>query len=54
MTSDRAYRSSIGHAAARAELRRCAGSQFDAGVVDALLAVLDRDSDRASLARDAA
>ena len=54
MTSDRAYRSSIGHAAARAELRRCAGSQFDAGAVDALLAVLDRDSDRASVLRDVA
>ncbi|MDQ6804553.1 MAG: diguanylate cyclase [Actinomycetota bacterium] len=54
MTSDRAYRSSIGHPAARAELRRCAGSQFDAGVADALLAVLDHDSDRASVERDAA
>jgi putative nucleotidyltransferase with HDIG domain len=54
MTSDRAYRSSIGHAAARAELRRCAGGQFDAGAVDALLAVLDRDSDRASVLRDVA
>ncbi len=29
MTSDRSYRDSIGHARARAELRRCAGSQFD-------------------------
>jgi diguanylate cyclase (GGDEF)-like protein/putative nucleotidyltransferase with HDIG domain len=48
MTSDRAYRPAIGQAAARAELRRCAGSQFDPDVVDALLAVLDRESDRAS------
>ncbi|HEY5316555.1 MAG TPA: diguanylate cyclase [Solirubrobacteraceae bacterium] len=48
MTSDRAYRPAIGHGAARSELRRCAGSQFDPDVVDALLAVLDRDSDRAS------
>jgi diguanylate cyclase (GGDEF)-like protein/putative nucleotidyltransferase with HDIG domain len=47
MTSDRAYRPAIGQAAARAELKRCAGSQFDPDVVDALLAVLDRDSDRA-------
>jgi diguanylate cyclase (GGDEF)-like protein/putative nucleotidyltransferase with HDIG domain len=47
MTSDRAYRPAIGHEAARAELRRCAGTQFDPEVVDALLAVLDRDSDRA-------
>jgi len=48
MTSDRAYRSSIGHAAARAELARCAGSQFDARVVNALLQALDRNSDHAS------
>jgi putative nucleotidyltransferase with HDIG domain len=47
MTSDRAYRPAIGHAAARAELRRHAGSQFDPDVVDALLAVLERESDRA-------
>ena len=47
MTSDRSYRHSIGHDAARAELKRCAGSQFDSVVVDALLAVLDRDADRA-------
>jgi diguanylate cyclase (GGDEF)-like protein/putative nucleotidyltransferase with HDIG domain len=49
MTSNRAYRSSIGQAAARAELRRCAGSQFDPEVVDALLAVLDRGVDRAAI-----
>jgi diguanylate cyclase (GGDEF)-like protein/putative nucleotidyltransferase with HDIG domain len=54
MTSDRAYRPSIGHAAARSELRSCAGSQFDADVVDAHLAVLDRNSARASAARTAA
>jgi diguanylate cyclase (GGDEF)-like protein/putative nucleotidyltransferase with HDIG domain len=47
MTSDRSYRPSIGHAAARAELRRCAGTQFDPRVVDALLAVLDRESEQA-------
>ena len=50
MTSDRAYRSSIGHASARAELKRCAGTQFDPRVVDALLAVLDRDAERATRA----
>jgi diguanylate cyclase (GGDEF)-like protein/putative nucleotidyltransferase with HDIG domain len=49
MTSNRAYRPSIGQAAARAELRRCAGSQFDPEVVDALLAVLDRDAERVAL-----
>jgi diguanylate cyclase (GGDEF)-like protein/putative nucleotidyltransferase with HDIG domain len=47
MTSDRAYRASIGHEAARYELKRNAGSQFDPEVVDALLAVLERESDRA-------
>jgi diguanylate cyclase (GGDEF)-like protein len=47
MTSDRAYRDSIGHAAARAELRRCAGSQFDAAVVEAFLGCLERESERA-------
>ena len=48
MTSDRAYRPSIGPAAARAELERCAGSQFDADVVEAHLAILDRNSARAA------
>ena len=48
MTSDRAYRASIGREAARAELERCAGSQFDPRVVNAFLARLERDSARAS------
>jgi diguanylate cyclase (GGDEF)-like protein/putative nucleotidyltransferase with HDIG domain len=47
MTSDRAYRPSIGHAGARAELERCAGSQFDRLVVGAMLRVLDREAERA-------
>jgi diguanylate cyclase (GGDEF)-like protein len=47
MTSDRSYRESIGHTAARTELVRCAGSQFDHRVVAALIAVLERDSERA-------
>ncbi len=47
MTSDRSYRDSIGHAGARAELRRCAGSQFDQRVVKAFIASLQRESDRA-------
>ena len=42
MTSDRAYRRSIGTDAARRELVRCAGGQFDHEVVRALLRVLDR------------
>jgi diguanylate cyclase (GGDEF)-like protein/putative nucleotidyltransferase with HDIG domain len=40
MTADRPYRRSIGEPAARAELRRHAGTQFDARVVDAFLAWL--------------
>jgi diguanylate cyclase (GGDEF)-like protein/putative nucleotidyltransferase with HDIG domain len=47
MTSDRSYRDAIGAADARAELRRCAGTQFDPDVVDAFLAVLARESERA-------
>jgi diguanylate cyclase (GGDEF)-like protein/putative nucleotidyltransferase with HDIG domain len=54
MTSNRAYRSSIGHAATRIELERCAGNQFDAEVVVAHLAVLDRNSAGASIALAAA
>jgi diguanylate cyclase (GGDEF)-like protein/putative nucleotidyltransferase with HDIG domain len=44
MTSDRSYRFAIDQAAARAELERCARSQFDPAVVDALLAALDRSA----------
>ena len=41
MTTDRSYRTRMSDAQAAAELRRCAGAQFDANVVDALLAILD-------------
>ncbi len=47
MTSDRAYRSSLDHVAARQELERCAGTQFDARVVQALSALLDRETESA-------
>lgn len=47
MTSDRSYRDAIGHTRARAELMRHSGTQFDAGVVAAFLAVLDREAERA-------
>jgi diguanylate cyclase (GGDEF)-like protein/putative nucleotidyltransferase with HDIG domain len=47
MTSDRSYRDAIGHVRARNELRRHAGTQFDAGVVAAFLSVLDREAARA-------
>jgi diguanylate cyclase (GGDEF)-like protein len=41
LVSDRPYRRALPEDAARAELRRNAGTQFDPGVVDALLACLD-------------
>lgn len=47
MTSDRSYRDSIGHEVARAELARCAGTQFDARVVTAFIGILKRESSRA-------
>ncbi len=50
MTSDRSYRDSIGHSGARAELQRCAGSQFDRRVVEAFLTALQRESERADMA----
>lgn len=40
MTTDRSYRSALSREAAGAELRKCAGTQFDPDVVDALVAVL--------------
>ena len=44
MTTDRVYRPAIGARAARAELELGAGTQFDARVVRAFLAALDRPS----------
>jgi diguanylate cyclase (GGDEF)-like protein len=41
MTSDRVYRPGIGTKAARVELLRCAGTQFDSRVTAAFMAVLD-------------
>jgi putative nucleotidyltransferase with HDIG domain len=41
MTTTRSYRRAMAPEAAAAELVRCAGTQFDPTVVDALLAVLD-------------
>jgi putative nucleotidyltransferase with HDIG domain len=56
MTSTRAYRKALSHATAAAELKRCAGTQFDADIVDAFLTELDRrrDSGAAERARRAA
>ena len=39
LTHDRAYRRGVSTAAARTELERCAGAQFDPEVVHALLAI---------------
>jgi HD-GYP domain-containing protein (c-di-GMP phosphodiesterase class II) len=41
MTADRVYRPGIGNKAARVELLRCAGTQFDPRVIAAFMAVLD-------------
>ena len=41
MTTDRCYRTALPHEAALAELRRCAGTQFDPRVVDAVIAVVE-------------
>lgn len=40
MVSERAYRKAMSHAAAIAELRRCARRQFDPTVIEALVATL--------------
>ena len=50
MTSDRAYRSSLDPQDAQSELQRCAGSQFDPRVVDALISLLERETERALVA----
>jgi HD-GYP domain-containing protein (c-di-GMP phosphodiesterase class II) len=44
MTSDRAYAKAMTRANALAELRRNAGTQFDAVAVEALVRVLDEQS----------
>ena len=43
MTSERIYRPAMGAKAARAELRRGAGTQFDRAIVDAFISTLDRE-----------
>jgi diguanylate cyclase (GGDEF)-like protein/putative nucleotidyltransferase with HDIG domain len=50
MTSDRSYRPSLSSAAARIELERCAGAQFDPRVVRALLTLLEREPIQAEAA----
>ena len=43
MTRDRAYRAAMPRDEAVVELRRGAGTQFDPSVVDALVAVVERN-----------
>jgi diguanylate cyclase (GGDEF)-like protein len=49
MTSDRPYRKAMSHDEACVELRGNAGKQFDPEVIDALLAVLDRQHEAAAV-----
>jgi two-component system cell cycle response regulator len=49
MTSDRVYRAAMSSDEAREELSRCAGTQFDARVVEACLRVLDSYADPGAL-----
>jgi diguanylate cyclase (GGDEF)-like protein/putative nucleotidyltransferase with HDIG domain len=46
MTSDRAYRDSLGPEAARMELERCSETQFDPRVINALTAAIERESEQ--------
>jgi HD-GYP domain-containing protein (c-di-GMP phosphodiesterase class II) len=43
MTTDRSYRAARAVAAAIAELRRCSRTQFDPDVVEAVIAVVERE-----------
>jgi diguanylate cyclase (GGDEF)-like protein len=53
MTANRPYRTAMPAAAARAELKRCSGAQFDPVVVDAFLGTLvDEESVAAPLSRE--
>lgn len=49
MTSERPYRQPMSDAEARAELQRCAGSQYDPQVVEAFLQVLDEQEQQQAL-----
>ena len=45
MTTDRSYRKARPPAEAIVEMRRCAGTQFDAAVVEALAQVVEEDEE---------
>ena len=53
MTTDRSYRRRLSHTQAVAELERCAGTQFDPGVVAAFVSALARPQALVSAARTA-
>ena len=52
MTNDRVYRRAIGRWRAREELRRNAGTQFDAAVVEAFLRAVKGDEPAVGVAKD--
>jgi response regulator RpfG family c-di-GMP phosphodiesterase len=43
MTSDQPYRRALSTSAARAEIERCRGRQFDPAIVDAFLSISDAE-----------
>ena len=43
MTNDRVYRTAMPESEARAELKRYAGTQFDAGLVETFVKLLERE-----------
>jgi len=49
IVSDRAYRKAVSHEAAKEELKKEIGTQFDGGIVDAFLAVIDEARYKADL-----
>jgi diguanylate cyclase (GGDEF)-like protein/putative nucleotidyltransferase with HDIG domain len=49
MTSDRVYRPALTYEAAREELTRCSGTQFDSRVVDAFIGVIEREGSAGEL-----
>ena len=54
MTSDRTYRSRMPHEQALAELKRCAGAQFDAELVEVFARTFDAEEDSLEAAIEAA
>ena len=46
MTSDRPYRKGTSFAAARAEIARCSGTQFDPAIVETFLTISDEEWNR--------